>query len=330
MNKKRNFAKGIQCRYPLRFNVRRRVGIMPIRVLQHNLIGEFENMNPQFLELAQRVINGLGLYPGIGYDVEEERAKSPNVLFEQIRVQEPFLSYVWCMCFSLSVLYSESIVKQSINQHRKKKIRLNRPLARHAYMIWEYAMALLNDYYTWPDILPSPERYPRQYRQLIPKINGLYVTAMKYVLAHEFAHIELQHTKADIGDMDPTEASILQERQADARAIELVLEGGNNKNTVTIRMGLLIGLCSILFTDSTAKKLSYPDTNERIDAILQIITPDAQDAMWGVATLAYKLWDRHFDNKLKWIDGLESPEALYHNIREQVEVLNARKSKGSN
>lgn len=298
---------------------------MPIRVLQHNLISEFENMNPQFLKLAQRVMNRFDLHPGIGYDVEEERAKSPAVLFGQIRVQEPFLSYVWCMCFSLSVLYSESIVKQSIAQHRKKKVKINMPLARHAYMIWEYSMALLTDYYTWPDILPSPERYPRQYRQLIPKINGLYITAMKYVLAHEFAHIEFQHANADIGDMDPNEASILHERQADERAIELVLEGRNNENTVTIRMGLLIGLCSILFTDNTAKKIRYPDTNERIDAILRIVKPDPQDAMWGIATLAYKLWGRHFENKLVWIDGLASPEALYHNIKEQVEALNILK-----
>jgi hypothetical protein len=189
-------------------------------------------------------------------------------------------------------------------------------------MIWEYAMALLQGYHAWPEILPSPELYPKRYRKLIPKINALYITAMKYVLAHEFAHIEFQHANADIGDMEPEEASILQEKEADSRAIELVLYGRDNKNSVTIRMGLLIGLCSILFTDSKAKKLNYPDTNDRIDAILQIIKPDAQDAMWGIATLAYKLWDEYYNNELKWIDGLESPEALYHNIKEQVEALN--------
>jgi hypothetical protein len=46
---------------------------------------------------------------------------------------------------------------------------------------------------------------------------------------------------------------------------------------------------------------------------------DPPDAMWGVATLTYRLWNRMFDKQLNWQAGLECPKHLYYAIKQQVE-----------
>lgn len=297
-------------------------GMMPVRVLQHNLIYGFENMNPDFLALAQKVIAEQGIDPGISYSYNAEPAKSPYVLFQKIFINESFLSYVWCNCFALGQLYEEVIVKKSLNDyHSNQNQVINIPLAREAYQLWEYGVSLLSGYNTWDMELPNPESYYRKYRKLIPRINGLYITAMKFVLAHEFAHLELEHTARFDSEADPNNQSILFEKEADGRAISLVLSGSNHKNKMTIQAGLLMGLCSLLFFNSETKSESYPDTGDRIDAAINAINPDdPSDAMWGIATLAYKLWDQIYEKGLTWQDGLDSPRDLYYSIRRQVKL----------
>jgi hypothetical protein len=298
-------------------------GIMPIRVLQHNLIHAFENMNPEFLKLSKEIVDTLGLDPGIRYSANEEEVRSPGVVYGKMAIDESFLSYVWCVTFSLTALYAELIVKKSHNDYVGKEEKvLNMLLLRKAFAVWEYAVVLLREYRVWPKDLPNPENYEDEYDELIGKVNGLYLVAMEFVLAHEFAHIELRHNSRVDPLLNLDEQNTLFEKEADERAISLVLAGRDGTNETTIRMGLLIGLCSLLFFSGVTKGNAYPDTDERIEAILRIINPDPQDAMWGIATLAYKLWDRLYDKKLLWTDGLETPKALYYSIKRQVEKLN--------
>jgi hypothetical protein len=73
-------------------------------------------LNADFLELSKRVIKNEGADPAIGYVAEEDKAKSPYVLFNKINLNEAFLSYIWCNCYSLLVLYREVVVKNSYNE----------------------------------------------------------------------------------------------------------------------------------------------------------------------------------------------------------------------
>lgn len=293
---------------------------MPIRVLQHNLIYEFEHINPDFLELTKCVIADLSLDTGIGYQIDEEPIKSPFVIFNKITVQEAFLSYVWCISFSLTVLYVEVIVKKSRNDffgNNAEKIDFVK--ARDAYRLWEYATSLIYRYSSWNVLLPNPEYYHPKYVELIPKVNALYLVAMKFVLAHEFAHIELEHNSRIDPSIDPEILNKKIEKEADDRAIDLLMKGANKDNITTIKMGALIGLCSLLFFKSTTEERAYPDMDERIDAIIKVVNPEPQDAMWGIATLAYKLWDVLYNKGLNWQPGLKSPMELYQSIKSQIQ-----------
>lgn len=284
-------------------------GIMPIRVLQHNLLNEFVHMNKDFEKLAKEVIDKMGADPGIRYDANEESVKSPFVLYNKINVNESFLSYVWCNCYSLLVLYEEIISKSSYNElHGGERKQIYMEHARNAYKLWEYGIGLITEYKEWDKNLPNPELVLPILDDVTSVTNALYLVAMTFVLAHEFAHIELGHTVP----------SVENEKEADARAIDLVLQGVNEKNEATKRFGVLMGLCSLLFFKGTIKSQHYPDVDDRIDAIITRFNPEPGDGMWGIATLAYKLWDRMYNLGLEFKEGLDSPKDQYYDIKQQV------------
>jgi Peptidase U49. len=294
-------------------------GNMPIRVLQYNLIHQFETLNSDFLELTKNLMKKIGLDNGIGYKIDEEEIKVPFVIFNKINLQETFLSYVWCISYSISVLHDEVVVKQSKNDYYKNNNEvINDELVSKAKEVWVYAMSLIKNYSEWSLELPNPERYLPEDAVIIERTNGLYLSAMKFILAHEFAHIELEHATIADDNVDPNALSIRLEREADRRAFELNLAGITEENRVTVIMGILTGLCSILFFKSTTREEAYPDVDERIDSIIEIVNPEPQDPMWSFATLAYRLWDEYYTTGLIWIAGLESPRELYYSVKEQV------------
>src|SRR5947209_485533 len=108
------------------------LGTQPIRVLQHNIASRFENTNPEFIELAKATIANQGLQNGLGYYINEfaimdkvdGHTQTPFVNLNQkkIYIHETFMSYVWCISYSLYVLFDEEIAKQSQNRFAGKRI----------------------------------------------------------------------------------------------------------------------------------------------------------------------------------------------------------------
>lgn len=77
-------------------------GHLPIRVLQHNIIHQFENTSHKFLIETEDAIKTFGLKNEIIYTLNESssegsKIKGPYVLNskKQINIQETFLAYLW-------------------------------------------------------------------------------------------------------------------------------------------------------------------------------------------------------------------------------------------
>lgn len=164
-----------------------------------------------------------------------------------------------------------------------------------------------------------PELYGPDDDWWVGRINGIFVTAIKFILCHEFAHVESNHFERREGGENTDADRKKFEEEADSRAIELVLMGSTPETDTTIRFGILIGLCSLLFFNKTTHSNRYPSMDDRIHAILEKVNPDDNDGMWGVAVLAYKLWDGQFFKMLTWNSELRSFRELYHFIKKQVE-----------
>jgi len=167
-------------------------GHLPIRVLQHNIIHQFENTTHNFLDESASAIKKFGLKKEIVYTVNRSsidgcKVEGPYVhnLDKQIYIQETFLSYLWCMCYSLH-MYTDKIIA-SPDPCLSKEIKTKE--------LFEYALSLQDKYSDWSKSqLANPECYTDQDAADIERTNELFLYAFNFILCHEFAHVVLGHS----------------------------------------------------------------------------------------------------------------------------------------
>lgn len=309
-------------------------GSQPIRVLQHNITYQFETTNPTFTELSKTIIKDKGLQPGIAYHINNSaildkvdgQAQTPFVNGKgKITVHETFLSYVWCICYSMLVLYEEAIAKTSQNQVSKTLIyEIDNQKIEKAQELFDYAKTLITSYSEWDkNELPNPEIYSQDDVFFIERANGLFVYAMNFILCHEFAHIEKDHLE-QLKQGKNSESHILSfEKEAYERAMTLVLSGANENTKLSAEIGVLVGLCSMLFFKQKSVTTTHPATDDRIHSLIEKAKPSNADAHWGIASLAFKLWDNQFMKNFNWPTEVHDLKELYELIREEIKKENA-------
>jgi len=307
-------------------------GTQPIRVLQYNITYHFETTNPEFIELTKQTIARQGLQAGMAYHINDfpidyvvdGHKQTPFVdANKKIHIHETFLSYVWCGAYSLFVLYDEAVAKPSQNQFAGKKIKeIDGALIDQTQELFNYAISLIKVFSSWDKTyFPNPEIYEDKNEFFIERANGVFVHAVNFILCHEFAHVEKEHFEQHKNLLN-TNGHILQfEKEADKRAIELVMRGATDETRVTVNLGILVGLCCLLFfRRETTGGETHPDTDDRINGFLTELNLDPSDRMWGIAALAFKLWDNQFSKNFHWPKHVQDFKELYEYIREQVKT----------
>lgn len=307
-------------------------GIQPIRVLQHNIIAKYENTNSEFLKTSRDLVNNNGLQPGISYFIYEKpivfscehfKRQTPFVDGnKKIAIHETFLSYVWIMSYCLWVLYYEAVAKPMQNQQSNKEVnKINTILIKQTEELFQYGKSLITTYSSWDKKnLPNPEEYSSDEEFYILRANGIFVHALNFILCHEFAHVEKKHIDEIKKRAVGSDERKIFEKEADARAIELMLEGKDGIQDKTIELGILIGLTSILyFKSNTDGGLHHPDTDDRIKTYLDKINPNFEEPIWGVASLAIKLWDNQFNLNFNWSKEANDFKELFQNTLTQIE-----------
>lgn len=300
-------------------------GLSPVAVLQHNIIHEFENLHPNFLAYAKELIEKEKIDPVIGYDASQTSAASPFAEENHIEITEGFISFIWCIAYCLTVFHREITVKLGKNHYYGDEAEVpDKQLVIPALRLLDFAMRLRTDNEDWDTTLPNPQIYDDDQVELIEKVNSISLNAMKYVMGHEFAHIELGHTidlevKEGSAPLDSTEEELAaMEREADSRGIELVLEGRNENNRDTIELGILCALIGLLLYVEELKVPGYPDSDDRIGNYLESLPIDEQSHLWAVAVQGYKIWDRQFHKGLIWKSNLPTYKDVYFDIRAQL------------
>lgn len=305
-------------------------GNQPIRVLQHNITFQFETTNPTFLELTKTVIKDKGLQAGIGYYINDfpilhqvdGHNQTPFVNGNgKIHVHETFLSYVWCVCYSMLVLYEEAIAKVSQNQVSKTLLHeIDKEKIDKAQELFNYAKSIIVMFSEWDkNNLPNPEEYSAEDVFFIERANGLFVYAMNFILCHEFAHIELEHIEKLKQGQNSTSDILKFEIEADARAMELVLNGINDKTKLSAEIGVLMGLCCMLFFKQKSETTTHPATDDRIHKLIEKVNASNADPHWGIAVLAFKLWDDQFVKNFNWPKSVHDLKELYELIRTEIQ-----------
>jgi hypothetical protein len=297
-------------------------GTQPIRVLNGNILNWFENAEKDFLDTLKDEVNYNSLKNGISYINSETKVKEVAYVDEtkQITIQETYLSYLWTISYGLVVMFDEVIMRPRIeNGYIQTLADVER--VKKAQELFDYGLNLLKEYKVWnKDLLPNPEYYDSSENAYIEKINGVYLAAVNFVLVHEFAHVTLGHIdldneRAKNGEITPKEEIKEGEYAADNYSFQTLISGADYiANQSTVRMGILAGLCSLLFFSNSLDGDDHPDPDERIKTILEKLNLDETDNLWGIASLALKLWSNHYKVDLKLPQIVDTYKDLFYII----------------
>jgi hypothetical protein len=95
----------------------------------------FENTHPEFLQEASRIIKQNGLQISIGSQINEIPIIYGNseicIIYryrQEIVIYETFLSYTWIICYSLFVLFTETVEKPALKRIHDQQLNLNQSL----------------------------------------------------------------------------------------------------------------------------------------------------------------------------------------------------------
>lgn len=281
----------------------------PVRTLYQNLLYWFKNTYPDFkTKELDNAIKNLGLNEDINLIDREDRVAMPAGVgtFKIITIQETFLSYLWCISYSLIFIYDKSIHEQKINKNFKFTDELIEKINK-AHTLFNYGISLLDKYNPWDiENLPNPEFYDNLDDDYIEKANGVYINAVNFTLLHELGHVVLGHVDEDIKNEEnntkTTSEEILRgEYDADKFAFDRILKGANNlTNNSTVAAGIVAGLCSYLYFSSNMTGGDHPDPDERLKIALDKLKLQDEDNLWGVSCLAFKLWAIKNKIELNW------------------------------
>ncbi|WP_275074904.1 phage exclusion protein Lit family protein [Providencia rettgeri] len=299
------------------YNISHR-GYLPVRVLQHNIISQFENTSADFLERTQKTIALKWLSKEIAYVInksstEGEMLKGPFVSIDnkEINIQETFLAYLWCVTYSLFI-YTDLIIEQKVNLDSKRKTLAIKSL--------EYALSLIEKYSDWnKGDLPNPECYLAEDAGDIEKTNELFLYGLNFIICHEFSHVDLDHcckfeTDGFLSDLEKKEFEL----SADENAINLLRNGIYPNNETATKIGVAIALSSLLFFNSKVSRKIHPDSDTRIINALEKLEVDDNEQSWIVACAAINLWANINKISLEW-DEKSSFKELINFLSVQLE-----------
>lgn len=304
------------------------LGTQPIRVIHNMLVYMFATTYPSFKEKLQEMVDLGKLNPEVDMIFAEEairidsRMNSPrvNAKTRQISLHETFLSYLWCISYSAYILYLEKVDFPRVNKVvGYEKYPISKDEITKAMELFEYGKSLIVYFSPWDkETLPNPEIYLAEKRNYVEQSNMFYTEAVKFILAHELTHLE-RHI--DLLNNDTPDTHYLAfEEEADKLAIKHVLKGIPQMGLIASTNGIVIGLLSMFFFNSTTSGKRHPNAEDRLTNALESMGLDENDTTWGIACIGLELWDSQFNLQFNWQKEPESSRHQYYNIIEQIKA----------
>ncbi|MGI2178425.1 phage exclusion protein Lit family protein [Shewanella frigidimarina] len=292
-------------------------GHLPVRVLQHNIISQFENTTAEFLKETLGTVNAKKLKTEMVYTINSDasngdKVKGPFVYNKtnEIHIHETFLAYLWCMTYSLYI-YSDLLILGQLDAIDERKLLADRT--------FNYALGLIDNYSDWDKAnIPNPEVYDSKLAADIEKTNELFLYGFNFVLCHEYSHVDLGHcdaaTRGFLADLERKEFEL----EADAKATNLFSDGIYPDNEAATKYGVAVALSSLLFFNSKVSKKIHPDSDVRIMNALNQFAVEDNDTSWLIACAALGLWSNKYSIELTW-DEKPSFKKLYKYLSVQLD-----------
>lgn len=303
-------------------------GFQPVRGLHSRIIGLFENAAPQFFDTIKEQVAYAGANPKISYWMDDRPVQSPKVegLDGKISIQETFLSYLWAISYAIPVSYDERVNKPRNEPGYAGSVE-HKKIVSESENLFRYALSLRERYTEWDiENLPNPQLITPDSleAEYIDKISAAFLQSVVFILIHEFAHFYLGHLEndnlANKGELVISKSELISdELAADKYAIDVLLEGANHIVPLpTIRVGIVLGLCAVLFLNSSVDGDTHPDPHHRLREALTLMNPEPNDPVWALASMGLAMWAWHY--KKPWVGG-NTYETLQENFLLMVNQL---------
>jgi hypothetical protein len=304
-------------------------GTQPIRILNYMNLHMFANTHSDFAKELEKTIDANKISKKINITYGETKInRTPYIKVDDrsIHLDETFLSYLWCVCHSIYVIYIQEIDYPRCNAiigHEHYKIEPD--ISAKAYELFDYAKSLISNYTKWdPDYFPNPEKYLAENRDYIEQPNGFYTEAVKFILCHEYTHAVKHIDKLNTGQYENSHY-IEFEKEADYDAIELLKKGifPNKINELAVHIGITLGILSMFFFSAKTSGVRHPNTEDRLVAALEQLNLDSDTPCWGIALIGLRLWSEQFELNLKANYNLTDKDAFYDFIAQIKANTNA-------
>jgi hypothetical protein len=274
------------------------IGHQPVRVLENAVLQWFEDKYPQFRAVLEQAGRSHGLDRHIRYycDKEPVRAAFSSTTLtpfidsrhRQICLFETFNSLLWAVSYATMIIFDEQVHGPRIAEEPAHGYGIGHFLDR-AYRVYTFGLSLITKYSDWPiNTLPNPLRYTEEDRFYVERANGIYVSAVDFIICHELAHATLGHLR-----LSPTSRFEIRqlENEADQSAFAcLRISTEHNRPLTNAAFGAIAGLGACLLLSDHLSSTTHPDTDGRILAALQTLRVDAIHNLWGVASVPLLLW----------------------------------------
>ncbi|MDB5088585.1 MAG: Peptidase Lit peptidase [Mucilaginibacter sp.] len=245
----------------------------PIRVLYDRIINSFYENSPLTVSRLDALVEEGLIRRGIFFNPEQSALKTPKVdlISKRIEVHEPFMSFLWCLCYNF-IFLNEATQKLAVED--QKVIQINNltttGLNEMNYLIG-WAFSLRDTYSEWPEFMPNPAGTNDKVRMA----NALVTEALKFLLYHEVAHLANNHVAYLSLVEKPAEDLTLEElfelkvleAEADNYAFDMLVGPELNDATYNQAMGCVVAQLSALFIISETRKLKqlrHPDIDTRL------------------------------------------------------------------
>lgn len=303
------------------YNPVRHKGELPIRVLSYNFLDWFQNISPDFKDEAIAEIAFRELYSGIQYNIVRERITNVAAInnSRQITLYENYNQFLWCICYSLFVIFYEGVQKPLREGRYSGKLDFDDPSVEKSIQVFDAGFDLLSAYdreifYQ----IPNPETYPESDSFYIAKTNGCYVAAMTFILLHEYAHQFLGHL-----DYSPnSKESKRDEFAADNYAISRISFNFASERGKTFKFGIVAGICSLIMLDSSLSGgETHPDLDLRLKSAMEKLNLAELDDLWGIASMAFRLWALKYGVEIELPSNIDNYKQLFDLIITKVKHL---------
>jgi len=306
-------------------------GTQPSRVLLPMVIHSFQLTHLEFLrQIRELTADGrldrqldmqygeVGLSKaatgGSGY-------RTPKIINDTrtIQLHETFLSYQWCICYAVYVLYLETIDYPLMNAIAGyQKYNVSQTEIDQAIELFAYARKLIVYFEVWDkEEMPNPEKYLAERRNYIEQTNIFFTESMKFILCHEFVHAKKHISNLPEAGCDSCYKDM--EYEADNEAIDLILWGTPPDRRFIVDIGILFGLLSMFYFDDVTSGKKHPNLEDRLTNAIERLHLSERSEVWAFACVGLELWDNQFDQKFNWSEkGKISYREMYYNIVGQI------------